>query len=131
MTEKNPNYLSGKEVLGYLIMVFVFLYGYVKLTGYGSEGNNPSKPEPTFSAGAFVGCETAIRNAALDKSEVDVPTLKGQRRSDGSWEYYWGASTSPLRMPNKFGQKLILEGTCVANDKGEVISLIIDGDKIK
>ena len=131
MNQKNPAHLSGKEVLGYLTMVFVFLYGYVKLTGYDSEGVSPAKSAPTRNISSYVGCQMAIENQALDKSEVDVPLLKGQRRSDGSWEYYWGASTSPLRMPNKFCHSLIIEGTCVANEAGQVISLIIDGNKIK
>jgi hypothetical protein len=60
-----------------------------------------------------------------------VPLHKGQRRSDNTWEYYWGASTSPLRMPNKFGQRLIVEGTCIATEEGNVVSLVIDGKKIK
>ncbi len=130
MSEKNPEYLSGIQTLGGLILVFVFLYGYVKLTGYGSE-DTPSKPEPTFSSGAFVGCQMTIENVSLDKSETKVPTLKGQKRSDGSWEYYWGASTTPIRMPNKLGNSLIIEGSCIANNDGHVISLILDGKRIK
>lgn len=131
MKQKKPK--EPFDIAGLMIIIIscAFIYGMVKLTGYGSQGYSPVKSEPTRNTSSFVRCQMEIERHALDKSEVDVPLLKGLKRSDGSWEYYWGASTKPLRMPNKLGQKLIVEGACVATEEGKIITLIIDGNQIK
>lgn len=127
LTQKITNILSAIICSG-LVLGVVGLVIWLAL--FGEKVEQPVK-QASFSSAAYVACQTAIENASLAKSEVEVPFNKGQRRSDDSWEFYWGASTSPLRMPNKLGQKLILEGTCVAKEDGSVVSLVIDGNRIR
>lgn len=89
-----------------------------------------SQPDVFDHIDALVMCQNALKSAARDPENAEVPYVENFGRGD-EYVYSWGAQTKMARMRNGLGLEVAASASCVVDGRSQrITSLTLNGQTL-
>lgn len=85
------------------------------------------KPAQFGHVDALVMCQTALKSAARDPENADIPYVDNLGKAD-EYVYAWGGQTKMARMRNGLGLEVAASASCIVDGRAKrITSLTLNG----
>lgn len=113
-----PTRLGCLHLILLCFIVFIFAQFFIE------PSSTPERPrDPVLVAREL--CQYAIKQFALDPEKAEIPYVVVQ---GPEYNFVWSRQTKLLRLRNKLGMEMAVEGQCqVSKATGAIMRVVIDG----